>query len=139
MPTGVRPRDAQELLSKPRVRLVIPTPEGCPGCRLRLADAAHLRAEVDRREVTRDAVRLEDARNRVGDFAPHPLLDGEPPSEEAHQPGELGDADDVLVGDVAQIGVAEERKGVVLAKGVKRNGPFNDLAEVTIGTAVAFR
>jgi hypothetical protein len=76
---------------------------------------------MDRLEVNRDAVRLQDARDRVGDLASHPLLDREPSSEEAHQPGELGDADDVLVGDVAHEGVAEEWKGVVLAERVKES------------------
>src|SRR5207245_4141822 len=94
---------------------------------------------MDRLQVDGDAVGLEDARERRGDLASHPLLNGEPPGEETHQPGELGDADDVLVGDVTQVGVAEERKGVMLAQRMKGYRPFDHLAQVAVRTALAFR
>ena len=88
-------------------------------------------------EVDGDAVRLQDPRERLGDLFANPLLDGEPPSEEPHEAGQLGDADDVLVGDVADVRVAEERKGMVLAERIKGNGPFNHLADLAVGAAVA--
>ena len=43
----------------------------------------------------------------------------------------------MLVGDVAEVGVAEERKGVVLAERVKGNRSVDDLAELTVGTPIA--
>ena len=44
----------------------------------------------------------------------------------------------MLVRDIAHEGVAEEWKGVMLAQRIKRNRPLDDLAELTVGTAVAF-
>src|SRR5690348_4992930 len=59
-------------------------------------------------------------------------------SEDAHQPGQLGDADDLLVRDVAEEGVAVERQRVVLAQRVEVDRSLDDLADVAVRTAVAF-
>src|SRR6267143_3516416 len=137
MPVSARASDVEELLSQLRVRLVVAAPEGRPRCGLGLANASHLGAEVNRLEVDGHAMGLQDARESLGDLAAEPLLNGEAPGEEAHQPSELGDANDVLMGDVAQVGVAEEGEGVVLAERVERNWPVNHLAQLTVGPAVA--
>src|SRR6267143_1860628 len=137
MPVSARASDVEELLSQLRVRLVVAAPEGRPRCGLGLANASHLGAEVNRLEVDGHAMGLQDARERFGDLAAEPLLNGEAPSEEAHQPSQLGDANDVLMGDVAQVGVAEEGEGVVLAERVERNRAVNHLAQLAVGPAVA--
>src|SRR6266446_1220500 len=139
MPVSTRARDVQELVSQLRIRLVVPAPEGRPCRRLGLANAAHLGAEVNRVEVDGNTVGLQDARESLRDFTPEPFLNGKTPSEEPHQPGELGDADDVLVGDVAQVGVTEKREGVMLAERIEGNRAFDDLADLAVGTTFAFR
>src|SRR5690348_17583615 len=53
-------------------------------------------------------------------------------SEDAHQPGQLGDADDLLVRDVAEEGVAVERQRVVLAQRVEVDRSLDDLADVAV-------
>src|ERR1700682_6727555 len=116
MPIAAGSGDVRELLWKLVIRLVIPAPEGCPRRRLGIPDAAHLGAEMGRFEVDSDAVGLQDARKRLRDLPTHPLLDREPPGEEAHQPGQLGDAADVLMGNIANEGVAAEGKGMMLAE-----------------------
>src|SRR6266571_9206083 len=84
-----------------------------------------------------DPVRLEDANQLIGDLNAYALLDGEAPREQAHQPGELGDADDVLVRDVADKRVAVEGQRVVLAEREELDGPLDDLADVAVRPAVA--
>jgi len=44
-----------------------------------------------------------------------PFLDGEPFGEQVHEPCQLGDADDILVCDVADVGIAEEGESMMLA------------------------
>src|SRR5260370_8019339 len=139
MPVSAGASNVQKLFAKCWVRLVVSPPEGGPRRRLGFADAAHLGPEMNRLEVHGDAMGLQDAREGPRDLATTRVLDGEPPGEEAHQAGELGDADDVLVGDVAEVGVAEKRKGVVLAERVKGDRAFHYLTEIAVGTAIAFR
>src|SRR5712691_3984661 len=99
MPIAARPYDVEKLLAKLRGGLVVSPPEGDSRRRLGFADAAHLGAEMNRLEVDGDAMGLQDAGEGLRNLSTHALLDGEPPGEETHQAGELGDADDVLVGD----------------------------------------
>src|SRR4030088_3104930 len=103
-PSVVRLVDRLEKL-RPQLRviLIVAAPERGPGARVALADAAHLRAQMHRVQVHRDAMGLQDANQLVDDLHANPLLDREPASEYAHQPRELGDADDLLVRDVADI------------------------------------
>src|SRR5713101_1993329 len=135
----MRASNIQELLSQLRIRLVVPAPEGRPRGRLGLANAAHLGAEVNRFEVDGNAVGLQDARERLGDVATEAFLNGEAPREKAQQSGELGDANDVLVGNVAQIGMTEEGEGVMLAERIEGNRAFDHLADLAVGTTFAFR
>ncbi len=79
-------------------------------------NSAHLGAQVHRVQVHGHSVRLQEPNQLVGDLDPDPFLDGEAPGEDAHQPGELGDADDLLVRDVADVRVAVERQRMVLAQ-----------------------
>ena len=94
-----------------------------------LLDAAHLRAEVRRLEPHGDAFGLDERDERVGDLLTEPLLDGEPAREEPDEPGQLGDADDPLARDVADVRVAVEGQRVVLAERGERDRPLDDLRE----------
>ena len=76
------------------------SPERGPGGRLHLTHPTHLGTEMRSFQVDGHPVSLEDVLQGVGDLLPQPLLHGEAPGEEAHQPGQLGDADDLLVRDV---------------------------------------
>jgi hypothetical protein len=69
---------------------------------------------------------------RVGDLLTEALLDREAVGEQAHQAGELGQAQDALVRDVAEVRGAVERQGVVLAQRVERDRPFDDLADKAV-------
>ena len=93
-----------------------------------LLDAAHLRAEVRRLEVDGDAARRDELDERVGDLLAEPLLHGEAPREQAHEPRQLRDADDPVAGDVADVRDAVERQRVVLAEALERDRPLDDLA-----------
>ena len=73
----------------------------------------------------------------VGDLLAQPLLHGEALGEEAHQPGELGQADDVLVRDVADVGAAENRQGMVLAQAEELDRAFDQLADPAVRAAPA--
>src|SRR5437764_6264077 len=88
-------------------------------------------------EVDGHAVGAEHGLEGVGDLLPDALLDGEAPGEQAHEPGELGDADDALMGDVAHVGAAIEGQRVVLAERVELDWPLDHLAEAAIGAASA--
>ena len=75
-----------------------------------------------------DAARLDQLVERVGDLLAEPLLHREAAREQAHQPGELRDADDLVAGDVADVRDAVERQRVVLAEAEERDRPLDDLA-----------
>ena len=81
-----------------------------------LADASHLRAEMHRREVHRDSVRLKHTDQLVCDLHPDAFLDRESAGEHPHEARELGDADYLFVRDLADIRMPVERKNVVLAE-----------------------
>jgi hypothetical protein len=102
-----------------------------------LLHAAHLRAQVNGCEMHSDAMRLQHALEQIDDLVPHPLLHREAPAKEPHHPRQLGDADDVVVRDVAHVGVPEERQRVVLAERMEGNRPFDDLARLAIRTTRA--
>ncbi len=85
-------------------------PDGGAGDRRCLAYAAHLHAQVVGFQVDGHAVGVQHGLQRIGDLLPDPLLDREAPRKEPHQAGQLGNADDVLVGDVTDIGRADRRE-----------------------------
>ena len=60
------------------------------------------------------------------------------PREQAHHPGQLGDAEDVIVGDVAEVGMAEEGQGVMLAERIEGDGSLDNLADLAVRPARAF-
>ena len=80
--------------------------------------------------TTPDARGLEHVHDRVGDLVGEPLLHLEPAGEDVHDAGHLGEADDLAVGDVGDVGPAEERQHVVLAHRVQLDVPHHDHALV---------
>ena len=96
--------------------------------RRRLLNAAHLHAEVIGLQVDRHAMRLEHCLQRVGDLLADPFLHRKALSEEADEPRQFGDANDLLVGDVPDVGVPVEWQGVVLTERVELYGSLDNLA-----------
>jgi hypothetical protein len=84
-------------------------------------------------QVHRDPVGLELGDELVGDLLPDPLLHREALREEVYEPGQFRDADDVLVGDVADVGAPGERQGVVLAQGEEVDRTLDNLAQAAVG------
>src|SRR5881392_1653992 len=74
----------------------------------------------------------------VGDLLPDTFLDGEAPGEKTHKAGELGNADDVFVSDIANIGMPKEWQRVMLTETKKVDRPFNDLAQTAIRSTTTF-
>jgi hypothetical protein len=93
---------------------------------------------MHRFQVDRDAVWEQDLLQRFGELAAYALLNREAAGEQPHQPDQLGKAEDVLVCDVADVRLAEERQSVVLTEGEERDRSFDDLADPAVRTAVAF-
>src|SRR6266700_2167095 len=109
-------RGLEELGPELRIRFVVSPPERGPCPRVALAHASHLRAQVHRVEVHRNTVRLKDTHELVSDLDTDALLDGETPCEYPHQPGQLGDPDDLFVGDVSDVRMPVKRQCVMLAE-----------------------
>jgi hypothetical protein len=88
-----------------------------------LANTAHLRAEVLRFEMDRDAVWLHQRDQRVSDLNTQTLLHGEAAREQTHEPGQLRDADDLLVRDVRDMSETVERQRVVFTERIEGDRP----------------
>src|SRR5262249_28995421 len=100
--------ELEELAPQLRVVLERAAPERRHGARVLLA-AAHLRAEGRRLGGAGAACGRDQLAERAGDRLAEPLLHREPARVQPHQPRELGNADDLLAGDVADVCRAEER------------------------------
>src|SRR5579883_1308098 len=127
-----KPTHVQELSTQRRIFVVLTTPERSSGQWFGFADPAHLSTQVVGFEIDRDAMWLEHHVQSIGDLTPETLLNGKPLGEKPHQPRQLGNADKMLVGNVADVSVSVKGKGVVLAQGVKLDRPLDDLAEPAI-------
>ena len=75
----------------------------------------------------RDAARAGELPQSVGDLLGEPLLHREAPRVEPHEPRELRDAEDLVAGDVADVGAAVERQRMVLAQRVEADRALDDL------------
>ncbi len=75
-------------------------------------------------------MRLDGLHDRVRDLVGHPLLHLEPPGEHVHNARDLGQPQDLAVGNVGHVGPPEERQQVVLAQGVELDVPHHDHALV---------
>src|SRR5690349_22095301 len=69
----------------------------------------------------------------------NPFLYRKTLGEKPYHPGQLGNANDVLMGNVSNVRHAVERKGMVLTQRIKGDWSLNDLAEPTVRLAAAFR
>ena len=76
---------------------------------------AHFDAQMMGLQEHRDAMWMEHPFEGVRHLLPDPFLDGKSLGEQAHEPCQLGDADDIFVCDVTDVCIAEEREGVMLA------------------------
>src|SRR5260221_9149300 len=112
----MRPTHRQEFRPQVRIAVVGTPPERGARQRHDLAYAPHLRAEVMGFEVDGDPVRLQHRLQGIGDLLPDALLYSKALGKQAHEPGELGDTDDVLMRDVAHEGKSENRHRIVLTK-----------------------
>src|SRR5260370_19668952 len=92
-----------------------------------------------RLEVDGDSVRIEAALEASNHLATEALLDGKAAGIKPDDPGQLRDADDAVMGDVADPGLAEERQGMGLT-GRKESNPAPDhLADPAVGGAGGLR
>ena len=85
------------------------------------AGAADAHAGVLGLDHDADAERVELALQVVGDLAGQPLLGLHPAGVEVDGAGQLGQPDDALAREVADVGDADERQHVVLAQGPHRD------------------
>ena len=93
----------EELAPQVGVLVVEPAPERRDRARPFLLDAAHLRAEMGRLEVHRDAARRDELDERVRDLLAEPLLHREAARVEPDEPRQLRDAEDLAVRDVRDV------------------------------------
>src|SRR5437763_10659389 len=129
----------EELGPQGRIALVLTPPESGASERRNFADAAHLGTEVMGLEIDGDAVRREHRFQGIGDLLADAFLDGKALGKQAHEPGELGNANDVLVRDVSDVGMPMKRERVVLTQTKKVDGSLDHLAQPAIRTAAALR
>jgi hypothetical protein len=66
-------------------------------------------------QVHGNAMGMEHPYQGVCHLLPDAFLDGEPFGEQVHEPRQLGDAEDIFVRDVTDVGIAEEGEGMMLA------------------------
>lgn len=83
----------------------------------RLSNSSHDHAQMRTLHHHRHAARLQDLLDRHGNLLRQPLLQLQPPREHLRDPRELGEAEDLAVGNVADVHTAGERDEVVLAHG----------------------
>ncbi len=82
-----------------------------------LFDAAHHHAEVLGLEDDGDALGVDGVGDGVGDLAGEALLHLQAAGEDVDEAGNFAEADDLAVGDVGDVGLAEEGQQMVLAQG----------------------
>src|SRR5581483_10609857 len=109
----------EELAPHLRLLDVAASPERGDRLRVLLAHAAHLRAEMLGLDMDCDAVWLHQRDERVRDLHAQAFLDREAAREQAHEPGQLRDADDLLVRDVSNVGGS----GMRLLRGTRSGRP----------------
>ena len=74
----------------------------------------------------------------IGNLLPDALLYGKALGKQAHEPGELGDTDDVLMRDVAHVGMSVKRERMVLTERKEVDRPLNHLAQTAVRPTPAF-
>src|SRR4029453_10323816 len=101
----------------PRLRPFTERPQHRRGDRFRvlLLHAAHQHTQVDRFHPPRHTARLERLVQRAGDLGRQPLLHLQTPTEHLDEPRNLGEADDLAIGQIGDVALAHEGQQVVLA------------------------
>src|SRR5579872_6301752 len=127
----------QEFDAQRRVAFVLTAPERGMRQWAAIAHAAHLNTEMPRFQIDGYPVRLQHLHERGDDLLTQPFLYGEAPGKEAHQPGQFGDADNMLVRDVANVGIAMERQSVMFAEREEADRSLDHLAQVAIHVSPA--
>ena len=104
-----------------------------------LVDAAADHAMVGRLDDHRHPARIEHLLDGVGDLRRQPLLDLQALGEDLDHPGELRDADDPAVGEIADPDPADDRRDVMLAMALERDAAQNDhlVIAVDLGKGLA--
>lgn len=100
---AVDANQVQELI--PRLLLALKAPQNTArdGARAGLLDTPHDHAQVAGLHDDRNTLRLEDLHDGIGNFLSQPLLDLQSTCEQLRDPGQFRDADDRLVGDIANV------------------------------------
>ena len=91
--------------------------------RVLLLDAAHHHAEVHGLDDHADAARLDRLLDGLRDLDGEALLDLEAARVDVDEARDLGEADDLAVRQVGDVGLAEEGQQVVLAELSRRRCP----------------
>src|SRR5436305_5057959 len=97
-----------------------------------LAYPTHLCAEVMGFEIDGNSVRLEHRFQGIGDLLPDALLHRKALRKQAHEAGKLGNADDMLMRDVAYVGMPMKGQRVVFTEAKKVDRSLNDLAQTAV-------
>ena len=130
--------EAQKLISRLGLALKAPEHAARNSRGARLLDAAHHHAQMARLHDDGDALGLEDLHDGVGDFLGQAFLDLEAARVHLGDAGELGEADDGVGGDVANVHL----QIMGLAIGCARGGTETCLAgkgyEVVLAQTVNF-
>ena len=86
-------------------------------------------------QVHRYTMRLEHCVKSICNLLPQPFLHSKALCKQSHKPGELGNADDMLVRDISDRGMPVKGQSVVLTEREKRDRPFNHLAQAAVWPA----
>ncbi len=73
-------------------------------------------------EIERDPVRLKHRIEGIHNLLPQPFLDRKTSGKQPYEAGELGNADDGLMREIADVGMPEKWQGMVLAQREKADG-----------------
>lgn len=100
---SVHADEAQELVARRKILLEAAEDAAGDGSRAGLLNAAHHHAQVARLHDDSDALRVKDLHNGVGNLLGEALLNLQPPGEHLGDARELGEPDDGIGGDVANM------------------------------------
>src|SRR5689334_25242 len=114
------------------------TPDGCARDGSRFAYAAHFHAHMMRFQINSDTMWMQHGFQRIRDLLTDPLLNRKAFRKESHETRQLGDANDVFMSDVSDIGFSIKRKGMMFTQRKKWNRSFHHLAQAAIRITVAF-
>ncbi len=72
-------------------------------------------------------MRFHHDRQGICDLCPNPFLYRKAFGEQPYKAGQFGDADNVIIGDVANVGMPVKWKSMVFTQGEKLNGTLDHL------------